>query len=281
LVCGAFSRRSADGAKYLKNHTTYGKQVMAPTCTAMSVPFNLFYRWRQVAARSSPEGFAKLLETRTRSTYNIHHGEGTDGKIDLVRAAAGIKRLAPDLVALQEVDKATTRFQGVDQSAELGRTTGMHVACAWLLAFGSAKTDRRACLAARTWNTPRHRSACVKRRSLARRREAGRNGHTQWRFTDGHRLRLRRHLGLGEGSGPFAQGADRRARTPGFALGLFQHGLHRGAASSVARNSFALSFPCPEISTLGNLSDMGCAGGLFLTYRGLRTVAQNACQTSL
>ena len=48
-------------------------------------------------------------------TYNIHHGEGMDGKIDLERIAAVIKRLEPDVVALQEVDVKTTRSQGVDQ----------------------------------------------------------------------------------------------------------------------------------------------------------------------
>jgi len=57
-------------------------------------------------------GAAEPLRVRVL-TYNIHHGEGTDGKIDLTRIAALIKRLAPDLVALQEVDKATTRSQGV------------------------------------------------------------------------------------------------------------------------------------------------------------------------
>ncbi|HPM81566.1 MAG TPA: endonuclease/exonuclease/phosphatase family protein, partial [Candidatus Anammoximicrobium sp.] len=61
-------------------------------------------------------------------TYNIHHGEGTDGKIDLARTAAVIKRLTPDLVALQEVDKKTTRSRGVDQAAELGKLTETHVA---------------------------------------------------------------------------------------------------------------------------------------------------------
>lgn len=61
-------------------------------------------------------------------TYNIHHGEGTDGKLDLERIAAVIKRLEPDLVALQEVDVGTTRSQGVDQAAELGRLTGLQAA---------------------------------------------------------------------------------------------------------------------------------------------------------
>jgi endonuclease/exonuclease/phosphatase family metal-dependent hydrolase len=59
-------------------------------------------------------------------TYNIHHGEGTDGKLDLPRIAAVIQRLNPHVVALQEVDNRTTRAAGVDQAAELGRLTGMH-----------------------------------------------------------------------------------------------------------------------------------------------------------
>jgi len=61
-------------------------------------------------------------------TYNIHHGEGTDGNIDLARIASVIKRLKPDVVALQEVDKKTTRSNGVDQAAELAKLTEMHVA---------------------------------------------------------------------------------------------------------------------------------------------------------
>ncbi len=59
-------------------------------------------------------------------SYNIHHGEGTDGELDLPRIANVIKRLKPDLVALQEVDKKTKRSEDVDQAAELGRLTGMH-----------------------------------------------------------------------------------------------------------------------------------------------------------
>lgn len=61
-------------------------------------------------------------------TYNIHHGEGTDGKIDLARTAEAIKRVTPDLVALQEIDQGTTRSRGLDQAAELGKLTGMHAA---------------------------------------------------------------------------------------------------------------------------------------------------------
>jgi endonuclease/exonuclease/phosphatase family metal-dependent hydrolase len=59
-------------------------------------------------------------------TYNIHHGEGTDGKLDLSRIAEVIKAADPDLVALQEVDSRTQRTGQVDQTAELGRLTKLH-----------------------------------------------------------------------------------------------------------------------------------------------------------
>ncbi|NLF07643.1 MAG: endonuclease [Pirellulaceae bacterium] len=51
-----------------------------------------------------------------------------DGRVNLERTAAVIKRANPDLVALQEVDDKTTRSNGVDQTAELARLTKMHSA---------------------------------------------------------------------------------------------------------------------------------------------------------
>ncbi len=58
-------------------------------------------------------------------TYNIHHGEGMDRRIDLERIAGIITSVRPDLVALQEVDVKTERSGGVDQASVLGRLTGM------------------------------------------------------------------------------------------------------------------------------------------------------------
>lgn len=59
-------------------------------------------------------------------SYNIHHGEGTDGRVDLPRIARVIRAADPDLVALQEVDDRTKRTGGVDQTAELARLTGLY-----------------------------------------------------------------------------------------------------------------------------------------------------------
>lgn len=58
-------------------------------------------------------------------SYNIHHGEGMDRKLDLGRIAGFLKALQPDAVALQEVDWNCRRTGKVDQAAELARLTGM------------------------------------------------------------------------------------------------------------------------------------------------------------
>jgi endonuclease/exonuclease/phosphatase family metal-dependent hydrolase len=60
-------------------------------------------------------------------TYNVHHGEGTDGKWDLPRIAGVLKRVKPDILALQEVDQGTKRSSGVDQPAEFAKLLDMEV----------------------------------------------------------------------------------------------------------------------------------------------------------
>lgn len=57
--------------------------------------------------------------------YNIHHGEGTDGRVDLERIARVIAAESPHLVALNEVDRGTRRTRRLDMPAELARLTGM------------------------------------------------------------------------------------------------------------------------------------------------------------
>ena len=58
-------------------------------------------------------------------TYNIHHGEGLDGKVDLLRIAELIKRECADLVALQEVDKGVERTARRDFPDELAALTSL------------------------------------------------------------------------------------------------------------------------------------------------------------
>jgi len=72
-------------------------------------------------------------------TWNIHHGEGVDGKLDLARQAAFIKKVDPDAVFLQEVDVKTKRTGGVDQATELGRLTGLEVTFGKAMDFGGGE----------------------------------------------------------------------------------------------------------------------------------------------
>jgi len=59
--------------------------------------------------------------------YNIHYGQGTDGKYDIERLATVINRTKPDLVALQEVDVGVKRSGRVHEAQELADLTGMSV----------------------------------------------------------------------------------------------------------------------------------------------------------
>ncbi len=58
-------------------------------------------------------------------TFNIYHGATMKGDFDLDLIASVIKKLDPDLVALQEVDFKTNRAKKMDLVTELGIRTGM------------------------------------------------------------------------------------------------------------------------------------------------------------
>ncbi|TWU08159.1 endonuclease/exonuclease/phosphatase family protein [Stieleria varia] len=59
-------------------------------------------------------------------SYNIHHAEGVDGKLDLERIAKVIRESQADVVALQEVDHIVHRSGSEDQPKQLAQQLGMH-----------------------------------------------------------------------------------------------------------------------------------------------------------
>jgi endonuclease/exonuclease/phosphatase family metal-dependent hydrolase len=59
-------------------------------------------------------------------SYNIKHGQGNDNVLNLERTAEVLRRLAPDIVGLQEVDDGAKRTNGVRQAARMGELLGMH-----------------------------------------------------------------------------------------------------------------------------------------------------------
>ena len=54
-------------------------------------------------------------------TFNIHHGEGIDGRLDLERIARVITDARADLVGLQEVDRGVERTQRRAQLDDLAK----------------------------------------------------------------------------------------------------------------------------------------------------------------
>lgn len=58
-------------------------------------------------------------------TYNVHRCVGVDRRLDVGRVADVIARLAPDIVALQELDVGRLRTKGVDQAHEIARRLDM------------------------------------------------------------------------------------------------------------------------------------------------------------
>lgn len=59
------------------------------------------------------------------ATWNIHMGIGLDGERDLSRTAQVIRQLAPDVMALQEVDNQVE--QEINDLERLGEVTGLSV----------------------------------------------------------------------------------------------------------------------------------------------------------
>lgn len=84
-------------------------------------------KWAVCGALFFVAASASAIEYRVL-TYNIHHGRGMDGRVDLERIAAVIRSAKPDLVALNEVDRGANRSGNIDQPAELARLTGLHAA---------------------------------------------------------------------------------------------------------------------------------------------------------
>ncbi|MBQ9335955.1 MAG: endonuclease/exonuclease/phosphatase family protein [Lentisphaeria bacterium] len=68
-------------------------------------------------------------------SYNIHHCEGLDKRLDPARIAEVIRQADPDAAVLNEVDSGWERSGNTDQPAELAKLLG------WNVVFGPALTS--------------------------------------------------------------------------------------------------------------------------------------------
>lgn len=84
-------------------------------------------------------GVLSAAEPLRVMSYNIHHGEGTDGKLDLERLAKIIVDSQADVVALQEVDMQAKRSGNVDQAKQLAELTKLHFVYGEAMPFQGGK----------------------------------------------------------------------------------------------------------------------------------------------
>ncbi|WP_040950235.1 endonuclease/exonuclease/phosphatase family protein [Gorillibacterium massiliense] len=69
-------------------------------------------------------------------TFNIHHGQGMDGKTDIARIAREIESVDADIIALQEVDRFHPRSYFHDQLFRVTHKLGVHGAFASSIHLG-------------------------------------------------------------------------------------------------------------------------------------------------
>ena len=75
----------------------------------------------QVGAQTFPQ----RENTHRLMSYNIHHGEGMDAKMDIERIGKLIIAVNPEVVGLQEVDSVVARSGNIDILQMLSEQTGM------------------------------------------------------------------------------------------------------------------------------------------------------------
>ena len=78
-----------------------------------------------LAAIATITGCSSAPTTVTLMSYNIHNGIGLDEVTDYARIGEMIKSHNPDIVAIQEIDSATTRSNGAYVLGEIAKVAGM------------------------------------------------------------------------------------------------------------------------------------------------------------
>lgn len=72
-------------------------------------------------------------------SFNVRNGMGMDEVTDYMRTAKVIESLAPDVVAIQELDSVTQRSKGVDVLKKLADETKMYASYGWAIDYDGGK----------------------------------------------------------------------------------------------------------------------------------------------
>ncbi len=99
-----------------------GGHAVAALLAAMMAVLAVMAASTESEARGSDSRDVRVM------SYNIHHGEGADGRLDLDRIAGVIRSEKAEVVGLQEVDRFWRRSDFVDQVDYLAEELDMHAA---------------------------------------------------------------------------------------------------------------------------------------------------------
>jgi len=89
------------------------------------ITFALFGLGINISCKTAQQIKRSNDETITILTYNVRNCHGLDNQVNYQRVANVIKKTNADIVALQELDSATTRSKGISVLNELAILTGM------------------------------------------------------------------------------------------------------------------------------------------------------------
>lgn len=92
----------------------------------MKKVFLLFFISALTLLQVDAQSFPQRENTHRLMSFNIQHGEGMDGKIDIGRIGKVILDVNPEVVGLQEVDSIVNRSGNIDIMSMLAKQTGMY-----------------------------------------------------------------------------------------------------------------------------------------------------------
>ena len=128
----------------MKNGVFKKKVIFAPEkkqyyCSKLLKKTILIYLFNRNLIYGYATKYPKIENTVRLMSYNIQNAKGMDNVVDYQRVADVIIKMAPDAVALQELDSVTNRSKQVDVLSRLASLTAMYSVYSASISFEEGK----------------------------------------------------------------------------------------------------------------------------------------------
>ncbi len=112
---------------------------MKRTLFLLALCFAFFSSRAQNVTQQQGSQFPQKERTVRIMSYNIHHGQGMDNKMDVERIGKLIIDVHPEVIGLQEVDSMVNRSGNIDILQQLSVQTGMYATFGYSILFDGGK----------------------------------------------------------------------------------------------------------------------------------------------